>query len=55
LPERGLRRGQVGTIEQVAFDAFEVEFIDEQGRVYARAALLAEQLMALRYSAASSE
>ena len=51
LPERGLRRGQVGTIVEVlALEAFEVEFSDDQGRTYATAALRSEQLLALRYA-----
>lgn len=48
LPERGLRRGQVGTVvETLAPDAFEVEFSDNQGRTYALLALRIEQLMVL--------
>ena len=51
LPERGLRRGQVGTIvETLATDVFEVEFSDGQGRTCATAALRSEQLLALRYA-----
>src|SRR4051812_46361829 len=35
LPERGLRRGQVGTVvEDLAPGVFEVEFSDNQGRTY---------------------
>ena len=37
LPERGLARGQVGTVvETLAPDVFEVEFSDEEGRTYAK-------------------
>jgi hypothetical protein len=36
LPERGLRRGQVGTVVvQLAPGVFEVEFSDDSGRAYA--------------------
>lgn len=51
LPTRGLRRGQVGTIvEELAPDAYEVEFSDDHGRTYALLALHAEQLMVLRFT-----
>ena len=50
LPAEGLRRGQVGTVVHVyAPDAFEVEFVDSDGRTYALAALRASQLLPLRY------
>ncbi len=50
LPERGLYRGQVGTVvEALAPDVFEVEFSDEKGRAYASIALNASQLLILRY------
>ena len=50
LPDRGLRRGQVGTVvEQLGPDAFEVEFSDENGRTYASLAVGVEQLMVLHY------
>jgi hypothetical protein len=50
LPERGLRRGQVGTVvEDLAPGVFEVEFADDQGRTYASLALKAEQLLVLHY------
>jgi hypothetical protein len=49
-PDRGLRRGQVGTVvEALAPDVFEVEFSDDAGRTYASLALRADQLMVLRY------
>lgn len=48
LPEKGLRRGQVGTIvENLAPGVYEVEFSDDRGRMYASAALPADQLMRL--------
>jgi len=50
LPERGLSRGQVGTVvESLAPDVFEVEFCDNEGRTYASLALHAKQLMVLHY------
>ena len=49
-PERGLIRGQVGTVVEVlSRGAYELEFSDDGGRIYARAALPAEQLMVLHY------
>lgn len=51
LPERGLSRGQVGTVvEKLAPTVFEIEFSDEDGRTYASLALSAEKLMVLHYS-----
>ncbi len=48
LPEKELRRGQVGTIvENLASGIYEVEFSDDQGRTYALLALPADQLMRL--------
>ena len=50
LPERGLRRGQVGTVVEVlAPGVVEVEFIDDDGRTYALLALRGHQLMVLHY------
>jgi hypothetical protein len=50
LPERGLSRGQVGTVvETLAPGVFEVEFCDNDGRAYASLALRADQLMILHY------
>lgn len=50
LPDRGLYRGQVGTVvESLAPDVFEVEFSDDRGRVYASLALEASQLLVLHY------
>jgi hypothetical protein len=51
LPERGLLRGQVGTIvEALAPNVYEVEFSDDSGRTYASLALREEQLMRLRHA-----
>lgn len=50
LPDRDLRRGQVGTVvELLAPDIFEVEFSDDDGRTYASLALRVDQLMVLHY------
>jgi hypothetical protein len=50
LPERGLYRGQVGTVvESLAPDVFEVEFNDNDGRTYASLALRADQLLVLHH------
>jgi hypothetical protein len=50
LPEKGLARGQVGTVvETLAPGVFEVEFCDNEGQTYAMLALRAEQLMILHY------
>ena len=48
LPEKGLRRGQVGTIvEDLAPGVYEVEFSDDRGQTYASIALTADRLMRL--------
>lgn len=50
LPDRGLYRGQVGTVvELLAPDVFEVEFSDNEGRTYASLALKAGQLLVLHH------
>lgn len=50
IPDKALRRGQVGTIvETLAPGVYEVEFVDDSGRVYASLSLRAEQLMRLHY------
>jgi len=50
LPERGLRRGQVGTVvESLGPDVFEVEFAGTDGQAYAMLALRRDQLMPLHY------
>ena len=49
-PERGLRRGLVGTVvERLAPGVFEVEFCDNEGRTYASLALRSDQLMILHH------
>lgn len=50
IPERGIERGQVGTIVDILDDDhYEVEFADDEGRAYAQAALGGDQLIVLRY------
>jgi hypothetical protein len=50
LPERGLSRGQVGTVvELLAPGVFEVEFSDDNGCTYASLALQANELLVLHY------
>ena len=50
LPDRGLCRGQVGTVvEFLAPDVVEVEFADDDGRTYASLGLRASQVMVLHY------
>ena len=48
IPERKLKRGEVGTIVEVlAPDVFEVEFSDEDGETYAELALQVDQIIVL--------
>jgi hypothetical protein len=50
MPEKGLVRGQVGTVvELLGPSVAEVEFSDDQGRAYAMAALQFEQLIKLHH------
>ncbi len=50
LPDRKLRRGQVGTVvELLAPGVFEVEFTDNDGRTFATLALRENQLLLLHY------
>ena len=51
IPEEKLREGSVGTIVEVynEGEAFEVEFVDPQGRTYALLTLRPEQVMQLHY------
>jgi hypothetical protein len=50
IPERGLVRGQVGTVvEMLADETLEVEFSDDSGRTYAEFAIPAKHLMVLHY------
>ena len=50
LPDRGLVRGQVGTVvELLSPSEAEVEFSDDQGRTYAMAALRSDELIRLHH------
>ena len=50
LPDKGLVRGQVGTVvEAWAPGVYEVEFSDAEGRTYAMVALKTQQLMRLHH------
>jgi hypothetical protein len=50
LPDKSLRRGQVGTVvETLAPGVYEVEFSDDSGRTYASLAFRADQLMRLHH------
>lgn len=54
IAEKGLQRGQVGTIvETLSPGVYEVEFSDDSGRAYASLALRADELMRLRYEPAN--
>ena len=53
IPDRGLLRGQVGTVvESLGPGMFEVEFVDNDGRTYATLPLRASQLLVLHYQPA---
>lgn len=53
LPDRGLQRGQVGTVvESLSPGVFEVEFVDNDGRTYAMLPLKSSQLLVLHYQPA---
>ncbi len=50
LPEKGLARGQVGAVvDTYPGGAFEVEFVDRDGDVYASLPLRDDQLIVLHY------
>jgi Domain of unknown function (DUF4926) len=53
VPDRGLLRGQVGTVvESLSPGVFEVEFVDNDGRTYAFLPLKSSQLLVLHYQPA---
>ena len=53
IPDRGLLRGQVGTVvESLGPDVFEVEFVDNDGQAYATVPLSTRQLLVLHYQPA---
>ncbi|HYX72484.1 MAG TPA: DUF4926 domain-containing protein [Nitrososphaera sp.] len=48
LPERKLKRGEVGTVVEIlAPEVFEVEFCDDEGQTYAEIAVRGDQLVTL--------
>jgi len=48
LPERKLKRGEVGTVVEIlAPRVYEVEFCDEDGQTYAELALRSDQVVPL--------
>ena len=49
LPERGLVKGQVGTVVEDLGSAFEVEFSVEDGRAYALLALRPADVLLLHH------
>ena len=50
LPEKGLVRGQVGTVvEFLAPGVFEIEFVDDDGKTYAQLPQRETQLLVLHY------
>ena len=50
VPERGLLRGQAGTVvEGLGRGVYEVEFSDDSGQTYASLALRSGQLMRLHH------
>ena len=57
VPEHGLSRGEIGTIVECYPDgeAFEIEFVAQDGYTYALTALLREQLMVLRQKRTPSD
>jgi len=53
IPDRGLLRGQVGTVvESLDPGVFEVEVVDNDGRTYATLPLRTSQLLVLHYQPA---
>ena len=53
IPDRGLQRGQVGTVvELLGSGVCEVEFVDNDGRTYALLPLKSSQLLVLHYQPA---
>lgn len=51
MPERNLRRGEVGTVVEILAngDAFEVEFSDRDGQTYESLSFRASELMVLHH------
>ncbi len=51
IPDRNLRRGEVGTVVEILAngDAFEVEFSDRDGQTYESLSFRASELMVLHH------
>jgi len=50
VPDKGLVRGQVGTVVEVLGpELYEIEFSDDGGRTYAQLPLCGDQLLVLHY------
>jgi hypothetical protein len=50
MPDKGLVRGQVGTIVEILSPSVaEVEFSDDEGRAYAMVALRSEEIIRLHH------
>jgi hypothetical protein len=55
LPSQRLARGQIGTVVHIyAPNAFEVEFVDNDGRTYALTTLQSDQVMRLLFAPATA-
>ena len=54
VPEKGLRRGQVGTVvEELSPGVYEIEFSDDMGHTYAALAIAANSLLPLVHEPAN--
>lgn len=54
MPEKALRRGQVGTVVEVLSPGvYEVEFSDDSGRMYASMAVSSSRLLPLFHESAT--
>ena len=54
IPQKGLRRGQVGTVvEALASGVYEVDFSDDSGRSYVSAAISGNLVLRLLHEATS--
>jgi uncharacterized protein DUF4926 len=56
FPDRGLVRGQVGTIvQELGPGVLEVEFSDDHGRAYATLALTEDQFLVLHHQVVAAD
>lgn len=49
IPEHALVRGHVGTVVEILDGAYEVEFSDDEGRIYAQLAVTPDRLLLLHH------